>query len=179
MKFSVSPTSLEKNEFVKVFGGVYEHSAWIAEQAWSHGLNTSHDSLEGLAKLMSGVVNASTAQQQLDLILAHPDLAGKAAQAGTLTSESNREQSSAGIDLCSAKEFQQFQQFNQAYHAKFKFPFIMAVKGANRHQILNAFQQRLPNNYQKEFQQALQQIHKIAQFRLTDIAQNARAGQTI
>ena len=178
MKLSVSPTNVRRAEFVATFGGVYEHSPWIAEQAWEQGLGTSHNNLEGLAELMSNIVNTAAKEQQLDLILAHPDLAGKAAQAGELTVESSNEQSGAGINLCSAKEFKQFQDFNQAYRAKFNFPFIMAVKGANRHKILYAFEQRLPNDYESEFKQALQQIHKISRFRLEEIAQNTAAGKS-
>lgn len=177
MKFSIPPSAMHKDEFIATFGGVYEHSPWIAEQAWVQGPGASHDNLESLAEMMSSIVNTATKVQQLDLILAHPDLAGKAAQAGELTAESSNEQSGAGIDLCSAKEFKQFQDFNQAYRAKFNFPFIMAVKRANRHQILSAFEQRLPNDYESEFKQALQQIHKIARFRLEDIAQHPAAGK--
>ena len=171
--FAPSPASLNTGAFISLFGGVYEHSEWIAEQAWKQGIDTSHDSVEGLAAALSSIVNTAPAQKQLKLILAHPDLAGKAAQAGELTSESSVEQSGAGIDLCTAREFAQFQKYNQAYRAKFNFPFIMAVKGANRHQILEAFEQRLPNNYEEEFAQALRQIHKIARFRLEDIAQGS------
>jgi len=169
--FATSPASLNTDIFIGLFGGVYEHSEWIAEQAWKQGLDSSHDTVEGLAAALSSIVDTVPAQQQLELILAHPDLAGKAAQAGNLTPESSVEQSGAGIDLCNAQEFAQFQKYNQAYRAKFNFPFIMAVKGTNRFEILRAFEQRLSNSYEAEFAQALQQIHKIARFRLEDIAQ--------
>ncbi len=91
--FRTSPAGMHKDEFVKVFGGVYEHSSWIAEKAWELGLTSSHDSPEDLAQLMSGIVNSADTGKQLDLVLAHPDLAGKAAQAGELTTESSSEQS--------------------------------------------------------------------------------------
>jgi len=172
MKFHTSPSSMRKEDFIHTFGGVYEHSPWIAEQAWKQGLNTSHDDVAGLAGLISAIVDSATSAQQLALIMAHPDLAGKAAQAGKLTRESSGEQAGAGIDQCSAEEFTRFERFNQAYREKFEFPFIMAVKGSNREQILYAFERRLPNDYAEEFKQALQQIHKIARFRLEDIAQN-------
>lgn len=172
--FATSPASLNTGEFINLFGGVYEHSRWIAEQAWKQGLDSSHDSVEGLAAALTRIVDTAPAQQQLKLILAHPDLAGKAARAGELTPESSVEQSGAGIDLCNAQEFAQFQKYNQAYRAKFSFPFIMAVKGANRFEILRAFERRLPNSYEAEFAQALQQIHKIARFRLEDIAQTGQ-----
>ena len=176
--FTTPPASLDEETFINTFGGIYEHSAWIAKQAWNRGLGPSHDTPEGLATVLTDIVDTATSQQKLDLILAHPDLAGKAAQAGELTTESSTEQSGAGIGLCNAEEYEQFQKFNQAYRAKFKFPFIMAVKGANRHQILKSFEQRLPNSYEVEFKQALQQIHKIARFRLEDIAHHSeQAGQ--
>jgi 2-oxo-4-hydroxy-4-carboxy-5-ureidoimidazoline decarboxylase len=169
--YTTSPASLNTDAFVSLFGGAYEHSAWIAEQAWKQGLDSTHDTVKGLAAALSRIVDSAPTQQQLELILAHPDLAGKAAQAGELTAESNGEQSGAGIDLCTAEEFARFQKYNQAYRSKFNFPFIMAVKGANRQQILNAFEQRLPNSYEEEFAQALLQVHKIARFRLEDTAQ--------
>ena len=162
---------MQKSAFVDVFGGTYEHSPWIAEQAWEQGLAPMHDQLENLAKLLSDIVESAGKQQQLTLIRAHPDLAGRAAQAGELTIESSSEQSAAGIDQCNAEEFALFQTLNQAYQKKFEFPFIMAVKGANRHQILRAFEARLPNDKNQEFREALNQVHKIAGFRLNDIAQ--------
>jgi len=172
---AIYPSGVDEKTFMTLFDGVYEHSAWIAQQAWVQGLDSAFNNIDGLTTTLAGIVDGATRQQQLELILAHPDLAGKAAQAGELTSESRGEQSSAGIHLCNAEEFARFQTFNRAYRTKFNFPFIMAVKGANRFQILEAFEQRLPNNYEQEFAQALLQIHKIARFRLEDIAQ--RTGQ--
>lgn len=169
MSLSTPVSGMPEDQFVDRFGGVYEHSPWIATQAWESGLNQGHDTLDGLAALLAAIVDAAPTEQQRALINAHPDLAGKAAQAGELTEESSSEQAGAGIDQCSAEEFARFQHFNRAYREKFNFPFIMAVKGANRHQILASFEQRLRNDEQTEFQQALQQIHRIARFRLTDI----------
>ena len=173
MNFYPSPASMQKQAFVELFGGVYEHSPWIVEQAWEQGLSLQHDDLENLARLMSGIVEAASEQQQMDLICAHPDLAGRAAQAGELTLESNSEQTGAGIDQCNAREFALFQKLNTAYREKFNFPFIMAVKGADRHQILQAFEARLPNDKDSEFRRALDQVHKIASFRLSDIAETS------
>lgn len=171
MNFHPPLSDMTKQAFVERFGGVYEHSPWIAEQAWEQGLGSQYDTLEELAQLLSGIVENASEQQQMDLICAHPDLAGQAAQAGELTTESNSEQSGAGIDQCNAEEFALFQKLNSAYREKFGFPFIMAVKGANRHQILRAFEVRLPNDIESEFRQALDQVHEIAGFRLSDIAQ--------
>ena len=103
---------------------------------------------------------------QLALINAHPDLAGKAAVRGELTEASTAEQSGAGIHLCSAAEFARFTELNAAYKAKFAFPFIMAVKGSNRHEILAAFEERIHNEVETEFARALAEINKIALFRL-------------
>lgn len=171
MIFHPTPADMQKQAFIKLFGGVYEHSPWIAEQAWEKELGPQHDTLETLAELFSGIVENASFRQQMDLICSHPDLAGRAAQAGELTAESSSEQSGAGIDQCNAEEFALFQALNEAYREKFNFPFIMAVKGANRYQILRAFEARLPNDKNHEFRHALDQVHKIAGFRLCDIAQ--------
>lgn len=175
MTFKPPPSTMTRDNFISLFEGVYEHSKWVAEQAWDLGLDASHDNAESLAAHMSAIVNNAGDERQLALILAHPDLAGKAAQTGTLTAESTGEQAGAGIDQCNTQEFAQFQQYNKAYWDKFKFPFIMAVKGSDRFKILRAFEQRLPNDYQTEYQQALSQIHKIAQFRLEEIAHNGKS----
>ncbi len=167
--FTQEPHKMTETEFVNIFGDVYEHSTWIARQTWTLGLKDSDNHAVALSQLMSAVVEGATSQQQLDLILAHPDLAGKAAQSGQLTAESSSEQSGAGIDQCNAEEFEHFRSLNKAYKRKFKFPFIMAVKGSNRHKILESFERRLPNSYDVEFREALDQIHKIALFRLEQI----------
>jgi len=170
VKFKASPSTLSRQAFIERFGGVYEHSPWITERAWDQGLGAEHDDLDTLADALADIVDQAPQQQQLALILAHPDLAGKAAKAGELTQASSREQAGAGINQCNAEEFARFEAFNHAYRAKFEFPFIMAVKGADRHRILTAFERRLPNSYTQEFTEALKQIHKIARFRLEDIA---------
>lgn len=162
-----------KQEFVSLFGGIYEHSAWIAEKLWDDGLTSEHQQLEVLANDLAAIVNNSTPQQKLDLIIAHPDLAGRAAQQETLTQESTAEQAGAGIDQCTAEEFTLFTDYNDQYKAKFNFPFIMAVKGSNRHLILAAFKERLDNDYRTEFDRAVSEIHKIARFRLQAITEQA------
>ena len=108
-------------------------------------------------------------RELLDLINAHPDLAGKAAIAGELTEASTSEQAGAGIHECTEEEFARFTELNEAYKDKFQFPFIMAVKGSNRHQIIAAFEQRIHNSPEQEFITALQEINKIALFRLADM----------
>ncbi len=157
-----------EDEFVALFGGVYEHSSWIARAAWQQGLG-ENISFEELDKALAQQVDNACHQERFDLIIAHPDLAGRAAQAGTLTRESTTEQSSTGIDQCTAEEFALFVSFNAAYKKKFSFPFVMAVKGSNRHLILAAFERRIENDYQTEFDHAIKEIHKIAKFRIEDI----------
>ncbi len=105
-------------------------------------------------------------EAKLQLIRAHPDLAGRAAVRGELTADSTDEQASAGIDQCTKAEYEQFVSFNSAYKAKFGFPFVMAVKNSNRLAILNAFAERIENDSDTEFETAIQEIHKIARLRL-------------
>ncbi len=163
----ISPTStLGRDAFVGRYGGIYEHSPWIAEAVWDAGLTDACDTPSGLAAAMAAVLEAANDDAKLTLIRAHPDLAGKAALRGDLTEESTNEQAGAGLDLCSAEEFERFQRLNSTYTEKFGFPFIIAVKGLDRHMILDAFEQRIANDPKTEFVTALEQINKIARLRL-------------
>ncbi|MGC5701217.1 2-oxo-4-hydroxy-4-carboxy-5-ureidoimidazoline decarboxylase [Pseudomonas sp. NFXW11] len=163
---SLKPSSLSREAFIKAFADIYEHSPWVAEKAYELGLDASVDQIETLHQRMSDILLSADHASQLALINAHPDLAGKAAVRGELTEASTHEQAGAGIHQCTAEEFQRFTELNDAYKAKFKFPFIMAVKGSNRHQILAAFESRIHNSVDAEFKCALEQINKIALFRL-------------
>lgn len=153
------------DNFVRRYGGIYEHSPWVAEQVKGL-LDDGAVDMGSLASLMADCVDNASAEQQLELIRAHPDLAGRAQVAGELTAESTAEQSSAGLDQCSADEYQQFQSLNAAYREKFDFPFIMAVRNSTRAEILEAFASRIENDYDLEFETALMEIHKIAGLRL-------------
>ncbi|MDD1792303.1 2-oxo-4-hydroxy-4-carboxy-5-ureidoimidazoline decarboxylase [Enterovibrio sp. ZSDZ42] len=163
------PSEQTQEQFVDTFGGVFEHSSWVAEQAYGDGLDSTFDEVDTLHTRMAGVLNNADDASKMQVILAHPDLAGRAAQAGELTAESTNEQASAGISQCSAEEFARFTDFNQRYKEKFAFPFIMAVKGANRYAILEAFERRLDNDLTTEFDTAIAEINKIALFRLRDL----------
>ncbi|MDY0871064.1 2-oxo-4-hydroxy-4-carboxy-5-ureidoimidazoline decarboxylase [Dongia rigui] len=163
------PTSLTRDAFVATFGRVYEHSPWIAEALYDRGLAAAHETLDGLAAAMREVVEDGGATRQLALLRAHPDLAGKLAMAGELTSESRGEQASAGLDRCSAAEFARFQQLNTLYTRRFGFPFILAVKGKTRAEILAAFETRVAHDPAVEFRTALDQVHRIAYLRLGDL----------
>ena len=156
---------MNRDEFIQHFGSVYEHSAWVAEQAYDRTKINIHD-LAQLTTALRFEVDDSGSQRQLALLCAHPDLAGKAAVDGSLTAASTSEQAGAGLGQCNAEEFARFQRFNNEYTSKFEFPFIMAVKGANRHLILEAFEKRLNNDSDTEFSTALEEVHKIAGFRL-------------
>ena len=156
---------MNRGEFVKNFGSVYEHSAWVAEQAYERS-EINVDDLSELTQALRREVDESGEARQLALLCAHPDLAGKAAVTGELTAASTSEQAGAGLDQCTPEEFGRFEQFNSAYTSTFDFPFIMAVKGANRHLILAAFETRLNNDRDTEFSTALEEVHKIAGFRL-------------
>ncbi len=160
------PSKLLRAEFVAAFSDIYEHSPWVAEKTFDEGLDASVNLIEGLHQRMSAHMLDADKGLQLALINAHPDLAGQAAVRGELTEASTTEQSGAGIHLCTESEFARFTELNDAYKAKFGFPFIMAVKGSNRHQILAAFEERIHNEAETEFSRALAEINKIALFRL-------------
>ena len=169
-RFAEPPRLTGESEFVSLFGSVYEHSPWIAAETWRNGLDERHDTVEGLAEALARTLDQAEVAQKRALINSHPDLAGRAAVRGELTKHSTAEQASAGIDQCTPDEFEHFQKLNTAYKEKFGFTFIMAVKGSNRHAILEAFEERLDNDAVEEFDRAIQEIHKIARFRLLDIA---------
>lgn len=170
-KFKISPAAMSEAEFVDVFGGVYEHSPWVPKQTYQKDLSNVHSQVCELAKALAETVDQADKQKRHELIVAHPDLAGKAAQQGALTKESTSEQAGAGIDQCTPEEFEQFQSYNSAYKDKFGIPFVMAVKGSNRHLILAAFKERLENDLDTEYARAISEIHKIARFRLDVIAE--------
>ena len=150
--------------FVRRFGGIYENSPWVAELAAAHVDESA--GVESIARVMADCVDNASRERQLALIRAHPDLAGRAAVAGELTAESTEEQSSAGLDQCTPDEFERFTGLNEQYRIKFGFPFVMAVRGRSRDEILAAFERRLGHDYDAEFETALEEIHKIARLRL-------------
>lgn len=160
------PSQLDKAAFVAAYEDLYEHSPWVAERAWQRGLGPLQDSPAGLAELMAQVLRDTDPASQLAVIRAHPDLAGKAAVAGELTQASTREQAGAGLDQCTPEEMARLERLNAAYRTRFDFPFVMAVKGSDRHAILDAFATRLKNTPDEERRTAVDQINRIARFRL-------------
>ena len=166
---TLTPSRLSREDFVNVFADIYEHSPWVAEKAFDLGQDESINEINGLHQRMADLLLSASHAAQLALINAHPDLAGKAAVRGELTASSTSEQAGAGIHACTAEEFARFTELNDAYKAKFGFPFIMAVKGSNRHQILAAFEERIHNSPEQEFACALAEINKIALLRLQQL----------
>ncbi len=157
-------------EFTALLGGTYEHSPWIAERA---AAARPFRSLAQLKLALAQVVRGSDREAQLKLIRAHPELAGKAMVAKTLTVESTNEQGKAGLTDCTPQEFARIQQLNADYNAKFGFPFILAVRGPrglglNRAEIITTFARRLLHHPDYELAECLRNIHRIAEIRLND-----------
>ena len=165
----VSPASLSRDEFLQRFGGVYEHSPWVAELLWDSDAQQLSNDVSQFHRSMADIVDNSSHEKQLTLIRAHPDLAGKAALKGELTTASSDEQSGAGLDQCTDEELQRFTRLNQQYKDRFDFPFIMAVRHSDRYAIMAAFEQRLKYSKEEEFARAMKEIHKIARFRLEEL----------
>jgi OHCU decarboxylase len=163
------PGGLDREGFLARYGGVYEHSPWIAGAVWDEG--AASDDVATLAGAMAARVEAAGDEAQLALLRAHPDLAGKLAVEGELTAESTSEQAGAGLERCSPEEFEEFQRLNAAYQDRFGFPFILAVKGHDRAGILEAFRRRVGNDLAAELREALDQVHRIARLRLQALAE--------
>ena len=158
--------SLSCSEFVRLFGGVFEHSPWIAEMIWP---KRPFDSVEQLHRALCDTVKMSGPEKQLGLLRAHPDLVGRLAQENQLTKESAHEQASAGLDRLTPGEMDQFQRNNAAYHERFGFPFIICARLNKKEAILTAFPQRLDHSREQEIKTALEEVYKIAELRLHDL----------
>jgi OHCU decarboxylase len=163
------PSRMQQAEFVEHFGGIFEHSAWIAERAYDLELGPAHDSAAGLHSALARMFRSATATERLGVLTAHPDLAGKLASAERLTAESTSEQASAGLDALTDAERAQFTKLNTAYVAKHGFPFIIAVKDHSKDGILQAFEARIANDTDTEFTTACAQVERIARIRLEQI----------
>ncbi|WP_417810555.1 2-oxo-4-hydroxy-4-carboxy-5-ureidoimidazoline decarboxylase [Thalassospira alkalitolerans] len=159
------PSTLAQSAFISMYGGVYEHSPWIAKQLYDRNVTPALDNPAALADAMAAVVNGAVDDDKRTLLRAHPDLAGKLALAD-LTQSSQNEQTGAGLDQCTADELARFTELNDIYKKKFGFPFIFAVKGFHRTDILNAFERRVKNDVETEFNEAINQVHRIARLRL-------------
>lgn len=155
--------ALERNAFVRAFGGVFEYSPWVAERAYAARPFASVGALH--AAMVAAMMEASDAEK-LNLLRAHPELAGRTAIRGELTADSAREQAGAGLDACSPEEFRRLADLNARYHARFGFPFILAVKGYDRPGILAEWERRIDHDRAVEFAEALRQVARIGRLRL-------------
>ncbi|WP_026379751.1 allantoinase PuuE [Afifella pfennigii] len=163
------PSRMDRASFVAKFGGVFEHSPWIAEAAYERELGPANDTAPGLWGAMVAVFRTAGEDAKLAVLAAHPDLAGRLALAKNLTAVSSAEQEAAGLDALSEAELSRFSDLNGAYREKFGFPFIMAVKGRGKDDILAAFQARLGHDREREFTAACREVEKIALLRLKDL----------
>lgn len=156
----------DRNHFLDLCGGVFEHSPWVAERAYDNGgiVDPLHSATVHAA--MCAAFRAATREQRIAVLCAHPDLAGKLALAGELTEDSRQEQAGAGLDRLSAEEHAEFTRLNTHYMQQFGFPFIIAVKGLDKDAILTAFRSRIANSADEEFVTACGQVEKIARLRL-------------
>ncbi len=153
-------------EFVAALGGIYEHSEWVAEKVLPQ---RPFAGVAALQQAMRGAVEDATDAMKMDLIVAHPDLAGKLARAGNLTESSTKEQAGLGLDRLSDEEYDHFTEANTRYREKFGFPFIICARRATKDGVLKAFAERLENSRQAEIREALDQIHQIGELRLGDL----------
>ncbi len=163
------PSTMDRTDFLSRFGGIYEHSPWVAERAFDLELGPAHDTAAGLANAMARAFRSASEAERLGVLKAHPDLAGKLATAKRLTAESTSEQASAGLDMLSDAERTAFTDLNGRYTTKFGFPFIIAVRDHDKAGILQAFQHRIDNDHATEFAEACRQVERIAGLRLREV----------
>ena len=163
------PSQMSQADFVAKFGGVFEHSPSIADRAWALELGPAHDTAGGLHNALARAFRSASETERLGVLTAHPDLAGKLAAAKRLTPESTAEQAGAGLDALTDAERARFTELNDAYVAKFGFPFIIAVRGLTKDDILEAFERRIANTRDEEFATACRQVERIALLRLRDM----------
>ncbi len=163
------PSQMSKDTFVRTFGGVFEHSPWIAERAWSLEIGPAHDNAPGVHSLLCRIFRSASEEERLEVLRAHPDLAGRLAAARRLTAESAGEQASAGLDALTDEERARFSELNRIYTERFGFPFILAVRGRSKGEILENFEARIGNSREDEIETACRQVERIARLRLNDL----------
>lgn len=163
------PSQMDRDTFVQTFGGVFEHSPWIADRAFDLELGPAHDSAVGVHNVLARMFRSASREERLGVLTAHPDLAGKLASAKRLTAESTAEQASAGLDALTDEERSQFTKLNHSYVEKHGFPFIIAVRDHDKASILANFETRIANDTDTEFETACKQVERIARLRLEDM----------
>ena len=159
---------LSQSEFIKVFADIFENAGWIAKELYNQ---KPFNNFEGLRSKMLAIFENASKEKQLKILNNHPDLADKT-KVNLLTPDSKKEQSNAGLDQCSKKEFSEFKNLNDKYKKKFGFPFIYAVKDKSKIEILSNFRQRVSYNINVEFAEAKKQVKKIASLRIKKITEN-------
>jgi len=153
---------LSKTEFISIFGNIFEKTEWIAEKCYEL---KPYNNLDNLFSKMIEIFESAKKDKHLEILNSHPDLAIEK----KLTEDSKNEQKEASLNQCSEDEIREFEKLNKEYKKKFAFPFIIAVKGKNKEEILNNFRQRITNDINLEFEEAKKQVKKIAGFRLSEI----------
>jgi len=153
---------LSKAEFISIFGNIFEKTEWVAEKCYE---SKPYNNLDELVSKMMKIFENIKREGHLEILNSHPDLVVEK----KLTKDSKNEQKNASLNQCTDEEFLEFKKLNEEYKKKFGFPFIVAVKGKNKEEILNSFRQRITNNINLEFEEAKKQVKKIASFRLGEI----------
>ena len=156
---------LSEGEFIKVFANIFENAVWIAKELYKQ---KPYEDFNNLSSKMIEIFENTSKKNQLKILNAHPDLADKT-KIGSLTVDSKKEQSNAGLDQCTEKEFNEFKNLNDKYKKKFGFPFIYAVKGKEKKEILSNFRQRSLNDINVEFIEAKKQVKKITSLRINEL----------
>ena len=166
--FTLLSKKINKDKIIDVLGSVYEHSSWVPERLISFDIKIIKNSDELFIKMKS-IVECASDKEKLKLLCAHPELGNKLQKLNNLTNFSKLEQKSAGLNQCSDEEFEILTRLNKEYRVKFNFPFIIAVKGLTKANIIDEMKKRVKNSYNQEFNTALKEVHKIAKIRLDDI----------
>ncbi|MEM9969810.1 MAG: allantoinase PuuE [Pseudomonadota bacterium] len=161
-------SEMDRGAFVAAFGGIFEHSPWVAERAHALELGPTHDTARGVHAALARAFRTASEKERLGVLRAHPDLAGKLAAAKRLTAESTAEQASAGLDALTDEERATFERLNADYTATFGFPFIIAVRDHSKVSILEAFRRRAAQSREVEFAEACRQVERIAELRLLE-----------
>ena len=157
--------NLSQSEFVKIFANIFEKTKWIAEELYNQ---KPFSGFEDLCTKMLNIFENAAKENQLKILRAHPNLADKI-EISSISSDSHKEQTNAGLDQCSKQELKEFKDLNDKYKKRFGFPFILAIKGKNKSDILSEFKKRILNTSDKEFNEAVSQVIKIANLRLNEL----------
>ena len=166
--FTFNSKTINQDEFIDLLENIYEHSPWVPLRLFSGKINKTIDK-EYLYEKMKTTVDNASKTEKLKLIRSHPELGNKLQKIDELTKYSKEEQKSAGLNQCTAEEFKVLTDLNQQYRTQFEFPFIIAVKGLFKSDIISEMEKRVNNTKEKEFESAMTEIHKIAKLRIYDL----------